>query len=409
MNLKEQVKLSLKWKKSDEICARRLKIPTKQYRQIKDELRTELINRFKEAAIKDHPSTSVKFDEDTQNQKATIEYTGPNQIKTKEDLVRECEIDLTQWEITRMIHNAWGKDGNRNFQTKAFLSPIKESPSDILSQVLRDYEFSYTPTQTPILNKTFEEKTCAILSLQDIHVGKENIDSLDTIVDDTKKCITSLVQRAYHSNNLDKIVFVLGGDLVNMDTYLGSTTSGTLIENSMPAYEAYKAAFDLMFWAINFTKEYCNELEVVYIPGNHSRLTEAHIAYALSKCITTPNITWNIDYAERKVVVYGDNMLCMEHGDFDTKKSFYVFATEFAKQWGSCSTRTLYTGHYHKEKTIQYITRDETNGFTIKILPSLSKTDMYHYSNKWTGNKRGGMIEFYSEFQGCTGNFSHYA
>ena len=101
-------------------------------------------------------------------------------------------------------------------------------------------------------------------------------------------------------------------------------------------------------------------------------------------------------------------MLCLEHGDKDTRKSFYVFATEYAKEWGSTENRVLYTGHYHKEKTIQYITRDETNGFTIKILPSLSKTDKFHYSGKWTMNKRGGIIELYSKTKGCTGSFSYF-
>jgi len=149
-------------------------------------------------------------------------------------------------------------------------------------------------------------------------------------------------------------------------------------------------------------------LEVVYIPGNHSRLTEAHIAYALSKTITDANVIWNVDYAERKVLTYGTTMVCLEHGDFNTNRSFFVFATEFAKQWGNTEHRVLYTGHFHKEKTVQYITRDETNGFTLKILPSLSKVDRYHQQGKWTMNKRGGIIELYSKTNGCTGNFSYY-
>ena len=35
----------------------------------------------------------------------------------------------------------------------------------------------------------------------------------------------------------------------------------------------------------------------------------------------------------------------------------------------------------------------ETAGFIHKTLPSLSKTDYYHYHKKYTGNRRSGKLE----------------
>lgn len=400
MNLKDQVKLSLRWKKSDEICAKRLGMKLDTYKRVKSEIK----NWLNSPVPTPDKSKITEFQEDLGKGTATIKGLSLTEPKSPEEIIEILKIDTEKWQLS----SYWNKQHRDHWLISAMVTKRKTEPAAEIKKVVESFNFQYTTETAPIINSTFTDKTCAVLSLQDIHVGKVTIDNIDTTVDSVKKCIKSLIGRSYHSNNLDKIIFVLGGDLVNMDTYLGTTTSGTVIENAMPAYDAYKIAFDLMFWAVNYLKQFCNELEVVYIPGNHSRLTEAHIAYALSKCIHDPHIHWNIDYAERKVVVYGDNMLCFEHGDFDTKKSFYVFATEYAKEWGATTTRTLYTGHFHKEKTVQYVTRDETNGFTIKILPSLSKTDMYHYSNKWTGNKRGGIIELYSEKHGCTGNFSYY-
>ena len=46
---------------------------------------------------------------------------------------------------------------------------------------------------------------------------------------------------------------------------------------------------------------------------------------------------------------------------------------------GKTLFRTLYTGHYHHKKKIEYITAHENTGFMLKILPSLSRTDYYHY------------------------------
>ena len=67
------------------------------------------------------------------------------------------------------------------------------------------------------------------------------------------------------------------------------------------ATEAYIQAFDAMHWAINTLKYYCEKLVIVYIPGNHDRLSSFHLVHALSKSIECEDIEWDIKYEERKV------------------------------------------------------------------------------------------------------------
>ena len=43
--------------------------------------------------------------------------------------------------------------------------------------------------------------------------------------------------------------------------------------------------------ALDQLKQFCDELQVVYIPGNHDRLSSFHLAHGLSKCFDDPNIT----------------------------------------------------------------------------------------------------------------------
>lgn len=408
MNLKDQVKKSLFWKKSDEICARKLNITVEQYRKVKAEIKEQQGKIKAELRKAEAHKPSVKFDENLKNKEALLEYNGPKEIKTKEDLVRECNIDLSQYQITRMIHNAWGKDGNQNYQVKAWLEPIKLEAEELLAQVIQDFEFSYTPQAPKHINQVYNDPTVAVLSLQDIHIGKQNIDGIYDISESVKKCIENLILRSYHSSHLDKIIFVLGGDLLNVDTYNGTTTSGTPVENAISALEMYREAYELMFWSINYLKQFCNQLEVVYIPGNHDRLSSGQLAFSLSKVFNDVNIIWNIAYAERKAIQYGNNMICFEHGDVTINKSFFVFATEYPEMWGQCKFRTLYSGHYHKDKKVEYVTADEVSGFSMRILPSLTRSDRYHQVNKWTGNKRGGIIELHSKTKGPVGTFSYY-
>ncbi len=108
------------------------------------------------------------------------------------------------------------------------------------------------------------------MSIQDLHFGKEYNDD---IVDNFKTAVKDLVHRAYMSHKLNKIVYVIGGDVLNMDTFNGTTTSGTPINNSMLAHQAYKQAFDALYWSVCYLKQFCENLHVVYVPGNHDRLS----------------------------------------------------------------------------------------------------------------------------------------
>lgn len=433
MNLINQVYDSLKWKRTDEYAATKLGITIEQYKtyksqisSVKNKVQDDLDGVFKsiiqkhldgetsvtfskeqlQASLDAVVSKVVEFKENMEEGTAEVKALSSVEPRSPEEVEELVKIaGSPKWKLS----NYWNKQQpNGMWLVSASICQInKNDPGLNIKAVLDSIDLSYQPVSTVHINSNFTDPTLAVLSLQDIHVAKQTIDTQD-IAEDVKRCVTSLIQRSYHSHFVDKIIFVLGGDLVNMDTYNGTTTAGTVVENAIPAYDAYQLAFEIMFWSVNYLKQFCNELEVVYIPGNHSRLTEAHIAYSLSRVFNDPAIKWNIEYAERKVIVYGENMICLEHGDFDTRKSPLVFATEYPKEWGTTKFRTLYTGHYHKSKKIEYITEDENNGFTFKILPSLSKTDRYHHSNKWTGSKRGGVIYLHSRSKGEVAAFSWY-
>jgi hypothetical protein len=62
---------------------------------------------------------------------------------------------------------------------------------------------------------------------------------------------------------LDKIVFIIGPDTLNMDTFDGTTTKGTPVENSEVATKAYIKAFDAVCNGINRLKQFCDKLEIV--------------------------------------------------------------------------------------------------------------------------------------------------
>lgn len=389
--LLKRVEASLKWKKSNSVCAKRLNIDLDTYLSLKKQLLSNI------NLTQNSYSTNVNLENGT----TTIEYLSTSNPKTPEEIIDLLNIDTDNWKLSQY----WNKQRGDKWLISALVTQIKKTEHDLLADLISNFNPSYRIVDKIKPNSNFESVS-AVLSVQDIHFGKhENRD----IGEEYFKAVESLLTKSTSIYNLDKLYYVIGGDLLNVDTFTGTTTAGTVIGSYPTAQDMYKEAFDSLYNSIRFMSMYVSELHVVYIPGNHDRLSSYHLAHALSKCIREENITWSVNYAERKVFTDETNFFAFEHGDTNTKNSLLVYATENPEEWGKTRYRTLYTGHYHKKKTIEYVTEDEHSGFSVKIIPSLSKTDYWHHHNKFIGNKRSAVIDIHSKQGGKLAEFVYNA
>ena len=395
MSLQNKVYGTLKWKKSDEYCATKLGISLEEYKKIKQKVLgnspPKITNKI------------IEFKEDVEKGTAEIKGIAVCKPRTAEEIIQLLEIDTNKWKLS----SYWNKETHSGWYVSAMVTQKKQEPVDYISKVIENFNPEYQPVDIVHINNKYENPSVGVLSIQDLHFGKEGN---FTIIQDFKNAIRDLVLRAYASHKLEKIIYVVGGDLLNMDNFDGATTKGTPVDNEQRAYDAYNDAFNTLYWSVNYIKQFCNELEVVYLPGNHDRLSSYHIAHALSKCFQEEvNIKFNVEYSERKVVVYGDNFFAFEHGDVTKKLTPLVYATEFPKQWGGTTYRTCYTGHFHSKKVTEFVTDNEVHGFSIKHLPSLSRSDYWHYHNKFTGSKRQAIMEIHDGKKGKISEFTYNA
>nr|QPI16354.1 MAG: hypothetical protein NIOZUU157_00244 [Virus NIOZ-UU157] len=381
-SLFEKIKASFKWKKTSDYCAERLNITIEDYNKLRNIIKSQEL--VEESAME----SSYNL-EKGEAKMSTISSSEP---KTPEEIIDVLNIDTTKWKLS----SYWNKQMGDHWRVSAMITRLKDNEVDNVAELLK----SFTPKkykEVTRLKTPGKFKTAGVLSLQDIHFGKEGNETIDKDFEDT---IKDLINRATNSHHIEKLYYVVGGDVINMDTWNGTTTAGTPLDNCMTATEAYMQAFDSLQWSINYLKQFCDQLQVIYIPGNHDRLSSFHLAHGLSKCFSDENILWDVVYQERKVFVYKDNFFAFEHGDVNTKNSLLVYSMEYPRQWGKTLHRTLYTGHYHHKKKIQYITEHDNTGFMLKILPSLSKTDYYHYHNKFIGSRRSGVLSLHSPTKG---------
>ena len=388
-DIKQKVLDSLKWKKHPTYCAAKLNITEKQYKKIKSDVlqSRKKQNKKEKYLIKVSNDSNVTESIDLENGTGKLSGTFDHEPKSAEEIITLLKIDTSKWKLSQY----WNKQMGDHWRVSALISQIKNPEQKFFENLLENWTpKKYKISNIPYKNKFTNDPYCAIMSLQDIHFGKEGNDTIDKDFEDTVK---NLVQRANAIHYIETMYFVVGGDLINMDTFQGTTTSGTPLDNCMSATEAYIQAFDAMHWAITYVKAHCDNLVIVYVPGNHDRLSSFHLAHALSRSIDCDKITWDVKYEERKVHVWHNNFNAFEHGDKRSKNNPLIFASEYPKQWGDTTNRTLFKGHIHTDRKVEYMTSNETAGFIEKTLPSLGKADYYHHSNKFTGNRRSGKLE----------------
>jgi hypothetical protein len=387
--LERLVEESKYWKRDPEYCAKRIGISIEEFIKIRKNVKSK-----RKAQRKSNANISVNIEKG----EARFEGKSAKEPKDANEIINLLKIDTTKWKLSQY----WNKQMSDHWRISALVTKIKESDIDHLEELIHKWKPKKYKIPKLSISKGYSlspdrEVVCGVMSLQDIHFGKEGNETIDKDFEDT---VQNLIKRGIAVHNIDELFFVVGGDLINMDTFHGTTTSGTPLDNCSTATEAYIQAFDAMIWALTFILSYVKHLTIVYVPGNHDRLSSFHLVHALSKAIDSDQITWDIKYEERKVHVWHDNFNAFEHGDAVSKNTPIVYATEFAKEWGYTKNRTLYTGHFHQNKKIEYITTAETAGFIHKTLPSLSKTDYYHYHKKYVGNRRSGKLELQSPSKG---------
>lgn len=356
--------------------------------------------------------TKNSFTEDLNSGKAELTAVLSKEIKTLDELIKYTNINTNIWNVDKYIQNFWGNEGNPSYQVKAWLSKIKTQESEVIKNLLENYKSSYKPiSQKEVLtNKSFTNESCMVLSLCDFHIDKLDVGGCDVEkrIEEYNNTIDTLLYRSYHSHNLEQIIFVIGNDYFQTDSYHGTTVSGTKVDVGMEWDKAYERGFDLMVNTINKLKQFCKKLHIVLTPGNHSKTKEFYMVHALEVFFKTDsNITFDRTSNDLKVFTYGETALFFNHGNNINDKLPLVFATTFYKEWGECKFKEIILGdkHHNSEKSIR--TQGEAQGVRMRIMPATCGTDRWHLDNLFTNAIKAGVALIYDKNKGKISEFEH--
>lgn len=341
-------------------------------------------------------------------EKAEYSFKTSKRIRTLQDLIDVCDIDLTQWDIERWICNKW-EVGRKNktvelkwenglatggvndkgnvfveplFQVKVWLKPkAGKSFADLAKEVLADVK-KYAPKYPVIKYKKVTDGHLLVIDPADVHIGKlclafetgEDYNN-QVAVKRVLEGVDGIVNKA-QGFKVDQILFVIGNDILHIDTPKRTTTSGTPQDTDGMWHNNFRIAKRLYIEIIEKLLTIA-PVHIQYDPSNHDYTNGFFLADTITswfaKCKA---VTSNVTPAHRKYFRYYNNIIGTTHNDGAKEQDLaLLMAHEAGKDWHECKHRYIYTHHIHHKKSKDYMS------VCVEALRSPSGADSWHHRN----------------------------
>jgi hypothetical protein len=193
------------------------------------------------------------------------------------------------------------------------------------------------------------------------------------------------------------ILFPVGNDFFHTDSSANQTTSGTQMDADSRHARMFSHGCRLLVRVIDKLRLVA-PVEVLTVPGNHDRDSVFKLGEVLNAWYRNdPDVTVNNAPTRRKYKRYGRTLLGFTHGDSEKHIDLpLILAQERSNDWAATDFREFHLGHFHKSKETRHTAGDTYNGVRIRILPSLSATDAWHYAQGYIKSIREAHSHFYS-------------
>jgi hypothetical protein len=299
-------------------------------------------------------------------------------ISKIEKLNQKELIDIpTNHEIIRVSTNV--SSGQQWIITKP-ISDLDYNDKDLHKLFLEDLK-NYSPKYNTYVREEQNEPHLLVIDPADIHIGK--LCSAFEVGEDYNNQIA--VQRVLSgvngildkvsSLNIDKILFVIGNDILHIDNPKRLTTSGTPQDTDGMWHSNFLIAKQLYVDIIE--KLMCvADVEVVFNPSNHDYTNGFFLAQVIETHFRNcNNVNFDCSIAHRKYFTYGDNLIGTSHGDGAKQIDLPMLMAHESKDWINCKHKYFYIHHFHHKISKDYMS------VCVEALRSPSGTDSWHHRN----------------------------
>lgn len=360
-----------------------------------------------------------------------------DEVITKEDLIRVCRIDLSEWTIDQMEFKAYQTGmklktttyddaGNKKathdephvVQLFSVSAKLKRVAPKAFCDAVKDFFAQFKEGVEPLppaIHVLKGRRVMAEFDLCDVHFGKlayhrESGQDYDLRIAERvfSNAVDDLIERA-RGREIEKIVVPFGNDYTHIDNGKNETTSGTPVDTDGRYPKVYQVALWSFYRAVERWRTIA-PTELILVRGNHDFDTSMGLIHALDlKFHGDDAVKIDIEPAVRKYGLYGRTLTLYEHG-MDLKPSEVrdlpgLMMKEAPKAWlAEAEFHEGHIGHYHSEKKFTTKDTDTGIGFVTRFMHSLSAADAWHIRKKFIGARRAAEVLFYDRELGFTGH-----
>lgn len=208
---------------------------------------------------------------------------------------------------------------------------------------------------------------------------------------------------------IDKVLFVVGNDVLHYDTPKRTTTSGTPQDSDVMFFDMFNVALDTHVQIVEMLiQEF--EVDIMFCPSNHDYQSGWFFARTLATWFRNcDRVTVDDSIAHRKYYQYGANMIGLSHGDGAKMVDMpLLMANESPKLWADTKFRYIFLHHIHHKQVTKFQSGKDYIGATVEYLRSPSSADSWHYRNGYVGSKKAieGFIHNFND--GQVARLTHY-
>ena len=287
------------------------------------------------------PSVGVAWTETADG--ATLESGTSATIRTLDDLLAVCEVDLSRWTVERFVVNKWDNvmrgaepgaaTTTELFQVKAWLAPIKgaAAAAELVASLIadmREHSPQYPAVTYPgILDSS--DRHMVVISMADQHIG--------------------LLSWAPESGE-------------SYDADIAERLAAEAMENVLSKAAAYSP-----------------ELVTVVFAGDFLHTDEQSL-FMLGDVVSAwyrndPGVAVDNPPAPRCYQRYGATLLGFCHGHNEKPDRLpMLMASEARDDWAATTFQDWFTGHLHRAGVVL----KEDSGVQIHTAPSLCAADAWH-------------------------------
>lgn len=240
---------------------------------------------------------------------------------------------------------------------------------------------NYSPKYDTYNREVEKESHLLVIDPADIHIGKlcsafevGEAYNNQIAVQRVLSGVNGILDKV-SSLNIDKILFVIGNDILHIDNPKRTTTGGTPQDTDGMWHSNFLIAKQLYVDIIE--KLICvADVQVVFNPSNHDYTNGFFLAQVIEAHFRNcENVKFDCSISHRKYFVYGENLIGTSHGDGAKQIDLPMLMAHESKDWVNCKHKYFYIHHFHHKISKDYMS------VCVEALRTPSGTDSWHHKN----------------------------